>query len=166
IREMDYHRLFIKFNVGTAHQACLNVKVRMRTEYCLSEWKRLESECEKQEFQDVQLKVVNDKVAELDADLAKMAFHLEEKLYPHLLTHGLKLVLIKCLNSSKYLTALGAAISHSIEKGMHDGLAMGSDHGREGRSLTDIAAYNPSAEADFNSAYRSSVILIIPYLPN
>nr|GEX78449.1 hypothetical protein [Tanacetum cinerariifolium] len=83
-----------------------------------------------EEFQDAQLKVVNDKVAKLDADLAEMACHLEEKFYPHLfttisglkwlLTHGLKLVLIKCLNSSEYLTTLGAAISRSIEKGMQD----------------------------------------------
>ncbi|GJZ10680.1 hypothetical protein Tco_0545439, partial [Tanacetum coccineum] len=36
IREMDYHHLFIEFNVGTALQACLNAEVRMRTEYCLS----------------------------------------------------------------------------------------------------------------------------------
>ncbi|GKD52056.1 hypothetical protein Tco_1281032 [Tanacetum coccineum] len=36
IREMDYHHLFIEFNVGTARQACLNAEVRMRTEYCLS----------------------------------------------------------------------------------------------------------------------------------
>ncbi|GJX29810.1 hypothetical protein Tco_0237889, partial [Tanacetum coccineum] len=34
------------FNVGTARQACLNAEVKMRTEYCLSEKKRLESECE------------------------------------------------------------------------------------------------------------------------
>nr|GEW78422.1 hypothetical protein [Tanacetum cinerariifolium] len=192
IREMNYHHLFIEFNVGTTRQACLNAEVRMRTDYCLSERSRLESECEKQtdllkvrdaeieslkvqlllkeaeaaeavhlcahvsasetpekmhvaelqslvstkdlklkelnaalsflwfqndglvdqvhvleatcsglrerlyvyenltyqleEFQDAQLKSVNDKVAKLDADLAKMACHLEEKLYPHLLT--------------------------------------------------------------------------------
>ncbi|GKE85108.1 hypothetical protein Tco_1558850, partial [Tanacetum coccineum] len=48
IREMDYHHLFTEFNVGTARQACLNAKVKMRTEYCLSERRRLESECEKQ----------------------------------------------------------------------------------------------------------------------
>nr|GFD04028.1 hypothetical protein [Tanacetum cinerariifolium] len=37
-----------EFYVGTAPQACLNAEVRMRTAYCLSERKRLESECEKQ----------------------------------------------------------------------------------------------------------------------
>ncbi|GJX26243.1 hypothetical protein Tco_0232539 [Tanacetum coccineum] len=115
-----------------------------------------------EKFQDDRMKVVNDKLAKLDADLAEMACHLEERFYPHLLntisgrrwllTHGLKLFLVKCLNSSEYLTALGAAISRAIEKGMQSGLAAGIDHGREGRSLADVAAYNPDAEAYFNSA--------------
>ncbi|GJZ59214.1 hypothetical protein Tco_0615030 [Tanacetum coccineum] len=98
-----------------------------------------------EEFHNAEMKVVNKRVEKLDADLLEMACHLEEKFYPHLLTtisgrrwlltHGLKLVLIKCLNSSEYLTALGAAISRSIEKGMHDGLAAGIDHGRARRNL-------------------------------
>ncbi|GJX33308.1 hypothetical protein Tco_0243163 [Tanacetum coccineum] len=117
-----------------------------------------------EEFQNAELKVINERVEKLDADLAEMACNLEEKFYPHLLTtisgqrwlltHGMKLVLVKCLNSSEYLIALGDAISHSIEKGMQDGLAVGIDHGRAVRSLVDIVAYNPSAEADFNFALQ------------
>ncbi|GKD52439.1 hypothetical protein Tco_1281415 [Tanacetum coccineum] len=212
IRDMDYEELFTEFSVGTAHQACLSAEVRMRTEYCLSERRRLESECEKQagllksrdeevsdfeaaekvhvdelntlkqknvaledeknslnwksqndgladqvralettcsglherlsgyenlterleEFQNAELKVVNERVEKLDADLAEMACPLEEKFYPYLLTtisgrrwlltHGLKLVLVKYLNSSEYLTALGAAISRSIEKDFNSAL--------------------------------------------
>ncbi|GJW14966.1 hypothetical protein Tco_0019099 [Tanacetum coccineum] len=276
IREMDYHHLFTEFNVGTAHQACQNTEVRMRTEYCLSERKRLESECEKQadllkakddevenlkaqlllnetkatkaarlraqvsaveatekmhaakidalkqrnvslenekdsldgkvaelqssvsdkdlelkdlnvyalettcsglrdqvsgyerlkeqieEFQDAQMNIVNDKVVKLDADLMEMALHLEE--YPHLLTtisgrrwlltHGLKLAIVKCLNSQEYLSALGATICRAIEKGMQDVLSAGINHGKAGRSLPDVVAYNPAAEADYNSALQ------------
>nr|GEZ39380.1 ribonuclease H-like domain-containing protein [Tanacetum cinerariifolium] len=48
IRDMDYEQLFIEFSVGTARQACPNTEVRIRTEYCLSEKRRLESECGKQ----------------------------------------------------------------------------------------------------------------------
>ncbi|GKD10029.1 hypothetical protein Tco_1189714 [Tanacetum coccineum] len=54
-------------------------------------------------------------------DLSEMTLHFEEKFYPHLLTtiagrrwlltHGLKLFLTKCLNSSEYLSALGATIT-------------------------------------------------------
>ncbi|GJZ83895.1 hypothetical protein Tco_0649068 [Tanacetum coccineum] len=63
---MDYHHLFTEFNVGTARQACLNAEVRMRTEYCLSKRRRLESECEKQaDF----LKARDAKVESLKAQL-------------------------------------------------------------------------------------------------
>nr|GEU55434.1 methyl-CpG-binding domain-containing protein 9-like [Tanacetum cinerariifolium] len=138
----------------------------------LSEYENLTDRLE--EFQDAQLKVVNHKVAKLDADLAEMDCHLEEKFYPHLLTtisgrrwlltHGRKLVLVKCLNSSEYLTTLGAAISCAIEKGMQNALATGIDHGREGRSLTDVVAYNPSTEADFNSALQELREIDFPLL--
>ncbi|GJU68193.1 putative reverse transcriptase domain-containing protein [Tanacetum coccineum] len=79
-----------------------------------------------EEFQDAQLKVVNDKVAKLDTDLAEMTCHLEEKFYPHLLT-----------------TISGR---------------------REGRSLTEVAAYNPSAEANFNSALQELREIDFPLL--
>ncbi|GJS06645.1 hypothetical protein Tco_0363441 [Tanacetum coccineum] len=47
---------------------------------------------------------------------------------------------------SEYLSALGAAIRRAIEKVMQDGLAAGITHGQEGRVLSDVAAFNPSAE--------------------
>ncbi|GJW98928.1 hypothetical protein Tco_0180736 [Tanacetum coccineum] len=294
IRDMDYEELFTEFSVGTARQACLSAKVRMRTEYCLSERRRLESECEKQvgllkakddeveglkaqlllkeaeaaeairlcaevskfeavekslrdetnalkernailekernaldvkvtdleasavgkereltdlnslitsvksqndilvdrvheleisssglqekvtvyencmeqleRFQDDRMKVVNDKFDQLYTDFVEMALHLEEKFYPHLLTtiscrmwlltQGMELAVVKCLNSPEYLSVLGAAISKAIEKGMQDGLSVGITHGKEGRVLTDIATHNPSAEADYISALQ------------
>ncbi|GJY82332.1 gypsy type transposase [Tanacetum coccineum] len=78
-------------------------------------------------FQDERMKIVSDKLEKLDIDLVEMALHLEEKFYPHLLT-----------------VIVGR--SKAIEKGMQDGLAAGITHGQEGRVLTDVAAYNPSAE--------------------
>ncbi|GKB22372.1 hypothetical protein Tco_0861773 [Tanacetum coccineum] len=92
-----------------------------------------------EEFQDVQMRMVGDKLAKLEVDLSEMTLHFEEKFYHPLLmtitgwrwllTHGLKLFLTKCLNSFEYLSALGAAISRAIEKGMQDGLAAGIKHG-------------------------------------
>ncbi|GJY83216.1 hypothetical protein Tco_0496592 [Tanacetum coccineum] len=269
IRDMDYDELFTEFSVGTARQACLSVEVRMRTEYCLSERRRLESESEKQagllksrdevienlktqlllkeaeeaevahlrtqvsafeaakqvaelqslvsvkdrelkdvdatvtslksqnyrladqvraleisssglqekvtvyenfmgqleSFQDDRMKVVNDKFDQLHTDFVEMTLHLEEKFYPHLLTTiscrrwlltpGMELAVVKCLNSLEYLSMLGAAISKAIEKGIQDGLSAGITYGKEGRSLTDVAAYNPSAEADYVSALQT-----------
>ncbi|GJZ56598.1 hypothetical protein Tco_0611791 [Tanacetum coccineum] len=77
-------------------------------------------------WMNAQLKVVKDKVAKLDTDLAEMTCHLEEKFYPHLLT-----------------TISGR---------------------RVGRSLTEVAAYNPSAEANFNSALQELREIDFPLL--
>nr|GEU66288.1 hypothetical protein [Tanacetum cinerariifolium] len=111
-----------------------------------------------------QLKVANDKLEKLYADFVDMALHLEEKFYHHLLTtifgrrwlltHGIELAITKCLHSSEYLSALGAAIKKAIEKGMQDGLAAEINYGIEGRVLADVAAYNPFLEADYFSTLQ------------
>ncbi|GKA32652.1 hypothetical protein Tco_0719019 [Tanacetum coccineum] len=72
------------------------------------------------------MKEVNDKFDKLCIDFVKMALHLEEKFYPHLLTtiserqwlltHDMELAIAKCLNSTKYLSTLGAAIGKAVEK--------------------------------------------------
>ncbi|GKA25797.1 hypothetical protein Tco_0711906 [Tanacetum coccineum] len=72
------------------------------------------------------MKVVNDKFDKLYTDFVEMTLHLEEKFYPHilttisgrrwLLTHGMELAIVKCLNSLKYVSALGTAIGKSIKK--------------------------------------------------
>ncbi|GJR02630.1 hypothetical protein Tco_0525614 [Tanacetum coccineum] len=81
-----------------------------------------------------------------------------------LLTHGMKLLVVKCLNSTEYMEALGHAFGRAIEKGMQDGLAAEIEHGQAGRCLTDLEAYIPSAEADFNSAIRDLRDLNFPLL--
>ncbi|GJU83120.1 NRT1/ PTR family 2.13-like protein [Tanacetum coccineum] len=75
-------------------------------------------------MQDEQAMVLGNRVAELDALLLEMATHLDEEFYPRfltaisgrrwILTHGLKLVLLKCLQSSKYCHALGHAIGCAV----------------------------------------------------
>ncbi|GJS54913.1 gypsy type transposase [Tanacetum coccineum] len=117
-----------------------------------------------EKFQDEKMAEVNEKFDKLCADFVEMALHLEEKFYPHLLTtisgrrwlltHGMELAIAKCLNSTEYLSVLGAAIGKAVEKGMQEGLSAGITHGSEGRKLTDVAAYNPSAEADYLSALQ------------
>ncbi|GJX55191.1 hypothetical protein Tco_0285088 [Tanacetum coccineum] len=117
-----------------------------------------------EKFQDEQMKEVNDKFDKLDVDVIEMTLHLEERFYPHLLTtivgsrwiltHGIKLTIAKCLHSPEYLSALGAAFSRAIEKGMQDGLAAGITHGQEGRVLSNVAAFNPFAESDYISALQ------------
>ncbi|GJW14417.1 hypothetical protein Tco_0018550 [Tanacetum coccineum] len=80
---------------------------------------------------DEQAKVLGNRVAELDAQLLEMAAHLDEEFYPRfltdisgwrwILTHGLKLVL----------------------------LMAGVDHGKAGRDLSIIEAYDPSVKAKY-----------------
>nr|GEU53793.1 mRNA cap guanine-N7 methyltransferase 1 [Tanacetum cinerariifolium] len=119
--------------------------------------------CMKQleKFQDDRMKIVEDKFDMLYIDFVEMALHLEEKFYPRLLTtisgrrwlltHGMKLAVANFLNSPKYLSTLGSAIGKAIEKGMQDGLSAGITHGKEGRVLSNVVAYNPSAEVDYIS---------------
>nr|GEX54219.1 hypothetical protein [Tanacetum cinerariifolium] len=81
-------------------------------------------------FQDDRMKVVNDKFDNLYTDFVEMALHLEEP------------------------SPAASTISKAIEKGMQDRLSAGIDHGKEGRVLTDVAAYNPSVEVDYTSALQ------------
>nr|GEX20770.1 hypothetical protein [Tanacetum cinerariifolium] len=119
-------------------------------------------------FQDDWMKVFNDKFNKLYTDFVKMALHLEEKFYLHrlttvwLLTHGMELAIVKCLNSLEYLSTLRVAIGKAIEKGMQNGLSARIVHGKEGRALTDVAAHNPSAELRLNELQPNVDQLMVP----
>nr|GEY88335.1 hypothetical protein [Tanacetum cinerariifolium] len=71
-----------------------------------------------------------------------------------LFSHGMELVTTKFMHFPAYLSALRVAIGKAIEKGMQDGLSFGITHGAEGRVLTYVTAFNPSAEADYISALQ------------
>ncbi|GKB22182.1 hypothetical protein Tco_0856105 [Tanacetum coccineum] len=70
-------------------------------------------------------------------------------------------MLAKCLSSPEYLSVMGEAIGHAIDKGMQDGLAAGIEHGRAGRSITDVVAFNPFAENDYVTAINALKGVII-----
>ncbi|GKE55348.1 hypothetical protein Tco_1494533, partial [Tanacetum coccineum] len=106
----------------------------------VSGYERLKEQIE--EFQDAQMNIVNNKVVKLDADILEMALHLEEKFYPYLLT---------TISGRRWIFTRGLKLA--IEKGMQSRLSAGIDHWKAGRSLADVVAYNPTAEADYNSAF-------------
>ncbi|GKE42813.1 hypothetical protein Tco_1470097, partial [Tanacetum coccineum] len=95
-------------------------------------------------------------LAEIDADFTRCYMRFQESFHPHLLnaiagrrwllTHGMKLLVAKCLNLTEYMEALRNAFGRAIEKGMQEGLAAGIKHGQAGRCLTDLEAYIPSEE--------------------
>ncbi|GJY73436.1 hypothetical protein Tco_0477867 [Tanacetum coccineum] len=127
-----------------------------------------------EEFQDNLMGPLRTRLAEIDADFTRCCMRFQESFHPHLLnviagrrwllTHGVKLLLAKCLNSNEYMEALGHAFGRAIEKGMQEGLAAGIEHGQAGRCLADLEAYIPSAEDDFNSAIRDLRDLNFPLL--
>nr|GEY91874.1 hypothetical protein [Tanacetum cinerariifolium] len=96
-----------------------------------------------EKFQDEKMEV-NEKFDKLCAEFVEMALHLEEKFYLRLLTtiygrrwlltHSIELSIVKCLNSTEYMSALGAAITKAVEKGMQEGLSAGITHDTEGRN--------------------------------
>nr|GEU85363.1 hypothetical protein [Tanacetum cinerariifolium] len=115
-----------------------------------------------EEMQDAHVKALSDRVSSMDSDLMALALHMDEEFYLRYLTtlagwrwifsRGVKLVIMKCLQSSEYTTALGGSIGRPIKKGMQDGLAAGIDHGQAGRVLANVFAYNPSIEANYLTA--------------
>ncbi|GJV44875.1 hypothetical protein Tco_1429411 [Tanacetum coccineum] len=104
-------------------------------------------------------------VAELYAQLLEMVAHLDKEFYPCFLTaiserrwilsHGLKLVILKCLKSPEYCHDLGTAIGCVVNKGIQDDLRAGVDHRIAGRDLSIIEAYDPSAEAKYVEAINA-----------
>nr|GEU79427.1 hypothetical protein [Tanacetum cinerariifolium] len=127
-----------------------------------------------EEFQNKLIGKMEEKLASVEDDYIKCCLRLEEKFYPSLLvgiagrrwllTHGMKLLTVKCLNSSEYMTALGQAVSRAIERGMQEVLAARIDHGKAGRDLADLEAYNPVAALDFDVAVKELRELNFPIL--
>ncbi|GJW87025.1 hypothetical protein Tco_0162365 [Tanacetum coccineum] len=124
--------------------------------------------------QDVQVKVLSDRVAELGSNLIGMSFRLDEEFCPRFLTtiagrrwilsRSIKLAVMKCLESPEYMAVLGGAIGRVVEKGMQDGLVAGIDHGKAGRTLVKVSAYSPAAEADYLAAINDLRTLEFSFL--
>ncbi|GJR29985.1 hypothetical protein Tco_1106217 [Tanacetum coccineum] len=175
VRGMEHEQLFAEFNwrsVAEEKDNLLTAKDKeieeLKSQLIKSKDESAELEAyeggmkQLEEFQDSLMKPLEARVAELDADFTKCCISFQENFHPHLLnviagrrwllTHGMRLLVAKCLKSSDYMEALGFALSHAIEKGMQDGLAASIEHGQAGRCLTDLEAYIPSAEDDFNFA--------------
>nr|GEW27108.1 hypothetical protein [Tanacetum cinerariifolium] len=166
-----------KFIVGTARQAFLNVEVKMQTEYCLSERKRLKSECEKQ------ADLLKDRDAEIESLKARLLLketEATEVIHHHAQVSTSEVMEKKHVNEIDALKQKNVALEN--KKGSLDGkvvelqslvstkdlelkeLNVVVSSLREGTSLTDVAAYNPFAESDFNSALQELCKLDYPLL--
>ncbi|GJS23669.1 hypothetical protein Tco_0452301 [Tanacetum coccineum] len=98
---------------------------------------------------------VEQRYAKMDAHLDKLSVDFDEELYPHMLTaiasrrwvigHGLRLAVMKCAESTKLRQVFANVVSAGIAKGMSEGLKYGVEHGKVGRDLVDVEAYDLEA---------------------
>nr|GEY08260.1 hypothetical protein [Tanacetum cinerariifolium] len=80
-------------------------------------------------------------VMSIDYDLMEMALHMDEEFYP------------------RYLTTI--VVQRWI---LCHGSAAGFDHGKAGRALVDVFAYNLFAEADYVAAINALRVVDFPFL--
>ncbi|GJZ87986.1 hypothetical protein Tco_0659768 [Tanacetum coccineum] len=109
-----------------------------------------------QKYEDDQ---VSTRCAEIDALLDALIIDFYDELYPHMLTaivgprwvigHGLRLAILKCVESLELRKALANVVSAGIAKGFWDGLKYGVKQGEVELDLANIEAYDPKAEDKF-----------------
>ncbi|GKG31941.1 hypothetical protein Tco_0426891, partial [Tanacetum coccineum] len=100
--------------------------------------------------------------AKLDARIADVRRDIDNDIYPHMLTaiagrrwvvgHGFRLAVYKCARAVECRSALGKVISMAINKGIQQGLDAGIIHGKAGRSLAQVEAYDPEVEGKYVAA--------------
>ncbi|GJS00660.1 hypothetical protein Tco_0317168 [Tanacetum coccineum] len=112
--------------------------------------------------------------AEMDARLDKLSIDFDEELYPHMLTgiagrrwligHGLRLAVLKCAESPEISQAFPDVVSAGLAKGMSEGLQYGIEHGKSGRDLGDVEAYDPEDNDKFVKALQDLKYPIVDQL--
>ncbi|GJV70133.1 hypothetical protein Tco_0935880 [Tanacetum coccineum] len=100
----------------------------------------------------------------MDARLDKLSVDFDEELYPHMLTviagrrwvigHGLRLAVMKCAESPELRQAFTNDVSAGLVKGMSEGLEYGIEHGKAGRDLAAVEAYDPEANSKYVKAFQ------------
>ncbi|GJT49622.1 hypothetical protein Tco_0975779 [Tanacetum coccineum] len=131
----------------------------------LSCWGRvsgLELVCDGLKGQDEETRPFEERSTELDARIAELNHDIDAELYPHMLTavagrrwvigHGFHLAVMKCAQSIECRAALGKVISMAMNKGIQEGLEEGIEHGKAGRSLAEIDAYDSRVGAAYVAA--------------
>ncbi|GJV68732.1 hypothetical protein Tco_1484241 [Tanacetum coccineum] len=117
-----------------------------------------------EEFKKYEDDKVEQRCAEMDACLDKLSVDFDEELYLHTLTaiagrcwvigHGLRLVVMKCAESSEIRQAFADVVSAGLAKVMSEGLKYGIEHEKAGRDLADVEAYDPKANSKLVKALQ------------
>ncbi|GJS37114.1 hypothetical protein Tco_0535496 [Tanacetum coccineum] len=108
----------------------------------------------------------------MDARLDALSIDFNEDLYPHMLTaiaghrwvigHGLRLAIMKYVESTKLRQVFADVVSAGIVKGMSEGLKHGVEHREAKLDLAAIEAYDPEADAKFVAALQALKDLKFP----
>nr|GEU29353.1 hypothetical protein [Tanacetum cinerariifolium] len=108
---------------------------------------------------------VTSRCAKIDARLDALSIDFDEELYPHMLTaiagrrwvigHGLRLVVMKCAESTELRLVFVDVVSVGIAKGMSEGLKHGVEHGKAKVDLAAIEAYDPEADTKYVAALHA-----------
>ncbi|GJR32240.1 hypothetical protein Tco_1108472 [Tanacetum coccineum] len=111
------------------------------------------------EFKKYEDDKVEQRCAEMDARLDALSIDFDEELYPHMLMtiacrqwvirHGLRLAVLKCVESMELRQAFADVVSAGIAKGMSEGLKHGVEHKKAKLDLAAIEAYDPEAETKY-----------------
>nr|GEY19857.1 hypothetical protein [Tanacetum cinerariifolium] len=127
-----------------------------------------------EEFKRYEDERVEQRCAKLDVRLDALSIDFDEELYPYMLTaiagcrwvigHGLRLAMMKCVESLEIRQAFADVVSDGVAKGMSEGLTHGVEHGRAQLKVECIEAYDPEAEAKFVVALQSLKDLKYPLL--
>ncbi|GKD31448.1 hypothetical protein Tco_1242226, partial [Tanacetum coccineum] len=122
----------------------------------------LESVHEELSNQDAVARHFEEQSAKLDAHIADVRRDMDTDLYPHMLTViagrrwvlgcAIRLTVMKCAQSSECHFAMGKVISLAINKGIQQGLVAGVKHGKAGRSLAQVKAYDYDVENKYVAA--------------
>ncbi|GJX24859.1 hypothetical protein Tco_0231155 [Tanacetum coccineum] len=117
-----------------------------------------------EEFKRYEDDKVEQQYAEMYARLDKLSIDFDEELYPHMLTaiagrrwligHDLRLAVLKCAESPEIRQTFTDVVSAGLAKGMSEGLQYGIEHGKAGRDLGYVKAYDPKANDKFVKALK------------
>nr|GFC52508.1 hypothetical protein [Tanacetum cinerariifolium] len=108
---------------------------------------------------------VNSRCAKIDARLDALSIDFDEEMYPHMLTaiagrrwvigHGLRLAVMKCVESTKLRQVFSDVVSAGIAKGMSEGLKHGVEHEKAKVDVAAIKAYDPEADTKYVAALHA-----------
>nr|GEW38081.1 hypothetical protein [Tanacetum cinerariifolium] len=179
---MDHDQLFTEFNVGAARQISLSAEVRMCAEYNIREKRKLRAVIDEQaellKTKDGEIESLKSQLLLKEAEAAEAirlqntALESEKNELNVKVTDLLTSVKVKeqeVTDLDDQVTAVKLQNDnlvgqvHELEissaelqekVAAYEGLSAGITHGAEGRQLADVAAYNPSTEADYLSALQ------------